>query len=104
MAYQNGKDILPAELLQQVQEYIQGELLYIPRNEERAGWGAVNGTRDKLSERNREILGHYLQGASIRELSARYHLSEDSIRKILQRRQNVSENYSNSSWCMENGR
>lgn len=31
MKYQNAADLLPAELLQQVQAYIDGELLYIPQ-------------------------------------------------------------------------
>lgn len=84
MAYKNGKEILPAELLQELQKYIQGELIYIPREEHvRAGWGEMNGTRTEIKKRNIEILSAYKDGASIDELIEEYNLSEDSIRKII---------------------
>jgi Mor family transcriptional regulator len=84
--YRNGKDFLPELLLQQLQEYVEGEMIYIPRrNEQRAGWGAVNGTRFKLEKRNREIHLLYRSGMTVRELAERYHLSIDSIRKVLQK-------------------
>lgn len=34
MRYEKAQDILPEEILQIVQEYIDGEYLYIPRKEE----------------------------------------------------------------------
>lgn len=84
MHYKNGEDILPAKLLQELQRYVQGELLYIPKNgDQRAGWGERNGTRKMIAERNREIYDLYQEGASVLELSTQYNLSEDSIRKIL---------------------
>jgi hypothetical protein len=84
--YRNGKDFLPELLLQQLQEFVEGELIYIPRrSEQRAGWGAVNGTRYKLEMRNREIHLHYVSGMTVRELAEHYHLSVDSIRKVLQK-------------------
>lgn len=87
MKYINGKDILPQQLLEQLQHYVQGELLYIPRRENsRAGWGAVNGTRLMIRTRNTEICRMYEEGATVQELMANYHLSEDSIRKVLNRK------------------
>lgn len=85
MSYKNGKDFLPPRLLKELQEYIQGELLYIPKKVEqkRAGWGENNGTRIQLQLRNREIFNLYSSGVSVGELVQRYHLSEDSIRKII---------------------
>lgn len=84
MKYINGKDILPQSLLEQLQGYVQGELLYIPRQENnRAGWGAVNGTRLMIRSRNMEICRMYEEGATVQELMSQYHLSEDSIRKVL---------------------
>jgi Mor family transcriptional regulator len=89
--YRNGKDFLPELLLQQLQEYVEGELIYIPRrNEQRAGWGSVNGTRFKLEMRNREIHLLYRSGMTVRELAERYHLSADSIRKVLQKQAETS--------------
>lgn len=87
MKYINGKDILPQQLLEQLQHYVQGELLYVPRQENsRAGWGAVNGTRLMIRARNTEICRMYEEGATVQELMVHYHLSEDSIRKVLNNR------------------
>lgn len=84
MSYKNGKDILPASLLRELQKYIQGELVYIPKTDsKRAGWGEANGTRLLIEARNREIYRMYKDGTPILELIRQYHLSEDSIRKII---------------------
>lgn len=84
MGYKNGKQILPERLLEELQAYVQGELIYIPRKgENRAGWGENNGTRKALRKRNREIFIRYKEGFSIDELMDMYNLSEDSIRKII---------------------
>ena len=76
--------MLPAWLLKRIQDYVQGETIYIPKPETiRAGWGAANGTRAKYLERNTEIMRLYRDGAGIKELSLKYSLSEDCIRKII---------------------
>lgn len=84
MSYKNGKDVLPPGLLKELQKYIDGELVYIPkRDDRRAGWGEMNGTRRMIEKRNEEIYRKYMSGSSIMELIRSYHLSEDSIRKII---------------------
>jgi Mor family transcriptional regulator len=84
MSYKNGKDVLPPNLLKQLQEYIQGEIVYIPKKEQkRAGWGENNGTRLIIERRNREIFRLYQNGSTVMELIKVFHLSEDSIRKII---------------------
>lgn len=84
MSYKNGRDILPPSLLKQLQEYIQGEIVYIPKREQkRAGWGENNGARLLIERRNKEIYRKYISGSKIIELIQAYHLSEDSIRKII---------------------
>ncbi|WP_028552232.1 CD3324 family protein [Paenibacillus sp. UNC451MF] len=84
MGYKNGKDILPPSLLKQLQDYIQGEIIYIPKKEQtRAGWGENNGTRLTIQRRNHEIYRLYENGSTVLELIQKYHLSEDSIRKII---------------------
>jgi Mor family transcriptional regulator len=86
MNYRNGKEVLPPELLKQLQDYVQGELVYIPKREDRrAGWGENNGTRLVMQWRNREIYKMYSEGLTIDELISQYYLSEDSIRKIISR-------------------
>ena len=84
MSYKNGRDILPERLLKELQKYVQGELIYIPRTEkERAPWGEINGTRAMMDERNRSICCLYKQGVGVRSLMEEFNLSEDSIRKII---------------------
>jgi Mor family transcriptional regulator len=84
VSYKNGKDILPPELLREVQKYIQGELIYIPKSgDSRAGWGEMNGTRNALEGRNMEIYFLYKSGFTVDNLIEKYHLSEDSIRRIV---------------------
>ncbi|HEX7714803.1 MAG TPA: CD3324 family protein [Bacillota bacterium] len=84
MIYRNGKEILPAELLREIQQYVQGELIYIPKPEtSRAGWGERNGTREILRSRNTEICSLYWSGSPVAELIDRFHLSEDSVKKII---------------------
>ncbi|UUZ92898.1 hypothetical protein LJK87_47915 [Paenibacillus sp. P25] len=84
MGYKNGKDILPQELLKRLQDYIQGEIIYIPKKDQtRAGWGENNGTRQSIQRRNYEIFRSYENGSTVPELIRQYHLSEDSIRKII---------------------
>lgn len=92
MHYKNGRDVLPLSLLKELQKYVNGELIYIPKAcEQRAGWGEVCGTKRLLAERNKEICRLYADGWTIGELERTYHLSVESIRKIIikARRQSV---------------
>lgn len=82
--YNNAKNMLPDWLLNQIQLYIQGEVVYIPRKEDvRAKWGEANGTRKHYMKRNMEIVKKHKNGAGITDLSVQYCLSEHSIKKIL---------------------
>lgn len=83
MAYKNAKDILPCELVREIQKYIDGELIYVPTKSEKTQWGIRNGAKAKYAERNREIRELYKGNVSIEELAARYFLSTDSIKKIV---------------------
>ncbi|WP_276356735.1 CD3324 family protein [Cohnella caldifontis] len=84
VSYKNGKDVLPPRLLEELQKYTPGELIYVPKPSEcRAGWGEVSGTRKMLLERNEEIRRSYAEGRSVDELESIYHLSGDSIRRII---------------------
>ncbi|WP_152658227.1 CD3324 family protein [Oceanobacillus sp. CFH 90083] len=84
MSYKNGKEVLPPHLLKELQKYIQGELIYIPKQtNQRAGWGEANGSRLALAKRNEEIYRLYREGWSFEDLEQTYNLSMDSIRKIV---------------------
>lgn len=93
MNYKNGKEILPYSLLEQLQEYIQGEIIYIPKKEKaRAPWGTMNGTRELMMQRNEEIFCKYNDGVGIETLIQKYCLSEDSIKKIITKERKEEKN------------
>lgn len=84
MGYIKAEDILPPALLRQVQEYAEGQLLYIPRQGARRSlWGSVSGAREALRRRDERIRSERLAGSTVGELAGRYCLSEKSIQRIL---------------------
>lgn len=84
LKYVNARTILPEKLLNELQKYIQGDIVYVPgNNPERAGWGASNGAKEKYRERNTAIINLYNNGKSIDEIAQMYYLSEYSIKKII---------------------
>lgn len=84
MGYQNGKNVLPEELICQIQKYIDGACIYIPRREEkRKKWGENTVTKSQIAERNREIYEKYQAGVSVRRLSEKYYISTQGIYKII---------------------
>lgn len=85
--YLNAAQVLPAELIEKIQQYIDGVEIYIPRRSEtRLGWGERTGARRALALRNREIRRRYWAGSSIEELMEEFNLGYDSIRKIIYQR------------------
>jgi hypothetical protein len=84
MPYRNADELLPSELLSEVQRYIQGSLVYIPRqDEQRLGWGVRSGARDEYDRRNAAIREAKAHGRRIDDLADEYGLSPGGIRKIL---------------------
>ena len=84
MGYKKAEEILPLEVIELVQQYIQGQNIYIPRRKEkRRAWGSENGTKDKFAERNAEIYAEYCNGSKTAELAEKYYLSEKSIWRII---------------------
>jgi Mor family transcriptional regulator len=85
MKYKKASDILPDGLLREVQKYIEGESLYIPRGKKRKRWGESSGGRKFFLQRNEEIRNKYFHGISIEQLMEEYSLSYETIRKIVYR-------------------
>lgn len=84
MGYKNGKTILPDELIKQIQQYVDGESVYIPRKEEkRKSWGQDTDTKAVLERRNAEIFLKYQDGYRVVDLAEEYHLSTQGIYKII---------------------
>lgn len=89
MSYKKANDVLPHTLLSAVQQYIDGEYIYIPRKEDKKlSWGANTQTRESIQARNKEILSRRLTGCSVAELAEQYFLSEKTIYKVI----NVGKN------------
>ena len=85
MSYIKAEKILPEELIRKIQEYADGVYIYIPRKPgTRRRWGQETAYKAELKARNDRIRKDQGSGESIPELSRKYHLSEKSIRRILQ--------------------
>ncbi|GAB6109535.1 CD3324 family protein [Fusibacter bizertensis] len=83
MKYRNASDILPDELLKELQKYASGETLYIPSSIERKKWGHDTGARKFYKQRNAEIQNKFFNKTSIEALAEEYCLSTETIRKIV---------------------
>ena len=87
MSYIKAEEILPEELIRQIQEYADGVYIYIPRKPgTRHAWGQETDYKAELKIRNDHIRSDYAAGTNVIALSRKYHLSEKSIRRILQKR------------------
>lgn len=84
MRYQKAEDVLPAQLLAEIQKYADGVYLYIPRRpDHRKSWGNSTRYREELQMRNVSIRFLHREGLSAEELAERFHLSVKSIQRIL---------------------
>ena len=84
MSYIKAEDILPEEVIELIQQYVDGESIYIPRKAgSRLSWGCNTEYKAELNRRNERIRQEYAGGASPSGLAQQYHLSEKSIRRIL---------------------
>ncbi len=95
MSYVNAENVLPQDLILEIQQYVDGQLLYIPRKEENVlSWGEKSGLKEQMTERNLEILHHYHLGKSVSQISEMYYLSEKRV-------QNIIRNYESSKQKMK---
>lgn len=84
MGYKKASGVLPKVLLLAVQQYIDGEYIYIPRKDEnRKRWGECSAGRCLLEKRNCAIWDQYQCGISVEALAGQYYLSPKTIYKIL---------------------
>ncbi|WP_050697336.1 CD3324 family protein [Anaeromassilibacillus senegalensis] len=84
MSYKKATQILPQELLEKIQEYVDGEFLYIPRiTDRKKSWGETTRIRQELLDRNERIFADYVAGERMESLANRYFLSLKSIQRII---------------------
>jgi hypothetical protein len=91
MDYIKAQTVLPEDLIELIQQYVDGGFIYIPRKDgQRMAWGEKAGTKDCLKQRDNEIYVKYTNGAKVKDLMGKYHLSEPSIRRIIGRERKLS--------------
>ena len=84
MGYRSAYDILPFEVLELIQQYTEGEIIYIPkRKEHKKAWGTNTNFRSEIDKRNQNIARDHNLGLSVSELAVKYFLSEKSIQRII---------------------
>lgn len=84
MGYRKAEEILPLEIIELIQKYVDGESIYIPRKaDSRREWGSETLIKQELQERNHEIYKDYGFGMTVVELAGKYYLSEKSIQRII---------------------
>ncbi|MGC4378483.1 CD3324 family protein [Fictibacillus sp. Mic-4] len=84
MKYVNAAAILPEELIAEIQKYVHGKTIYIPKpSEKHEKWGTRSGARKFVDDRNAMMKIAYKQGKTIDELSREYFLATETIKKIV---------------------
>jgi len=91
MGYTNAIDVLPLEVIEQIQKYISGTVLYIPKTSgAKLSWGECTSTREELATRNAKIYSDFINGVSVCQLSQEYYLTSKSIQRIIRQERNKS--------------
>lgn len=84
MKYVKATTVLPEKLIVEIQKYIQGETIYIPKLETTyQKWGASSGTRKYIDDRNASIKYAFKNGHTIHQLAEEHFLSIETIKKIV---------------------
>ena len=82
MKYKNAAKILPPDLIEQLQQYVQGEYLYIPIKDKEIHTNMTEYALE-VQKRDGHIYTNHLLGIGNIELAEKYALSESSIRRII---------------------
>ncbi|MES1041908.1 CD3324 family protein [Peribacillus simplex] len=84
MKYVKATAVLPEKLIVEIQKYVQGETIYIPKPEKaHHKWGTRSGSREMIDDRNASIKYAFKHGHSIHQLAEEHFLSEETIKKIV---------------------
>lgn len=84
MSYKKAEAILPIEVIELIQKYVDGECIYIPKKDgNKLSWGSNTSTKKILKIRNANIYKDYLAGMKIKTLAEKYFLSKKSIERIV---------------------
>ncbi|MFJ5772187.1 CD3324 family protein [Psychrobacillus sp. NPDC093180] len=84
MTYVKATSVLPEELVREIQKYIQGETIYIPKPDKSyKKWGTLSGERQRIDDRNYSIKQAYKSGTAMAQLAEEFFLSVETIKKII---------------------
>ena len=84
MGYVQALEILPEGLIEEIQKYINGQVIYIPKiKSNRCKWGEKTDSKAYFRERNFEIYNSYKHGTTVFDLSEKYFLTPKSIKRII---------------------
>lgn len=82
MKYKNANDVLPPELVEELQKYIQGEFVYVPKKERQTP-NPDTEYKIELAKRNARVYTMHLEGVSNEQLAKNFSLAQSSIRRII---------------------
>lgn len=102
MKYRNAAELLPPQLLQELQKYAQGRTFYVPKVR-REPWGAGTGAKAFYSRRDADVRSRFSRGATPENLSEEYFISQDAVKKIVYKKRGavMEINYDNYFWQNE---
>lgn len=84
MAYVKATSVLPEQLIAEIQKYVQGETIYIPKPKTAyQKWGTRSGERKFIDDRNKAIKNAFKNGQTMDQLAVDYFLSIETIKKIV---------------------
>ena len=83
MQYDNARDLLPQELLDELQKYAAGKLLYVPSRGARRPWGEQTGYKKQIAARNAAIRRAFAEGVPVDSLADEHALTPETVKKIV---------------------
>ena len=83
MKYINAAEIPPDKLLKEIQTYINGYVLYIPKTSAKKEWGASSGSKLFYQERNETLRKLFQEGCSVDMLAKQYGLAYSTVKNII---------------------
>ena len=88
MSYIKAEEVLPQELIDTIQQYVDGKLIYIPCKEKQE-WGSMTSAKVFYRERNERIYEKYKSGMCLQDIAYSFSLSEKSIQRILRNKKSA---------------
>lgn len=83
MKYVNADRVLPETLIQEIQKYIQGGLLYVPTpKSQHKKWGEQSGSRKMLNRRNTAIRDSFAAGSTVDGLAEHIAYPRTALRRL----------------------